>query len=70
MSELAMIPVLHSGYIPCANCTLVNVPPFRAPENFELPPVSNATHVLMFSEGVHPEVFCEPCARMLAECFS
>jgi hypothetical protein len=70
MSELTMIPVLHGGYIPCANCTLVAVVPFRAPATYEPAPVPNATHVLMFPEGIHAEVFCEPCARMLAECFS
>lgn len=64
-----VIPVLHREYVPCANCTLVAVAPFRAPENFEPAPVPNATHALMFPEGIHGEVFCEPCARMFAEAY-
>ncbi len=70
MSGPQVVPVLHREYVPCANCALLAVVPFRAPESFEPAPVPNATHVLMFPEGTHAEVFCEPCARMLAECFS
>jgi len=49
---------------------MLAVVPFRAPDTYEPPPPPNATHVLFFPEGVHAEAFCEPCARMLAECFS
>ena len=42
MSELAMIPVLHSGYIPCANCTLVNAAASRSGK-LRVAPVPNAT---------------------------
>ncbi len=70
MSGPTILPVLHRGYVPCANCAMLAVVPFRAPDTYEPPPPPNATHVLFFPEGVHAEAFCEPCARMLAECFS
>jgi len=73
VSAARVVPVLraiHVPFVPCANCTLVAVVPYRAAENFEPHPVPNATHMIQFPEGVHGEAFCEPCARMLAECFS